>query len=366
MNTYPQVELSPLVAWFEAQRRALPWRARDLDNPHPNPYAVLVSEVMLQQTQVATVIPFFVRWMERFPEIECLAQADSEELHRLWQGLGYYRRALHLHQTAQQIARKGWPTDLAGLLSLPGLGPYTAAAVASLAFQWPEPALDGNAFRVLARLLAIEGDPTRQAAPLRTWLRPSLERLGPSRLTQAIMELGATLCAPAAKCEACPLAPSCQARRQNRVSSIPPPKVRPAVKEVQLRLLAIEARGSWLLHPPRSKGLLSGLWRWPGVENAEDCSVAEAPSGFGTLEMQVWPGWTQVYTHRKEVVLPCALRLKTPPACPPGLVWVSGAQLATLPMGKRDQRMRELLLKEASPIAVETWPLKVLEALLQS
>ena len=205
--------LAPLAPWFEQVKRRLPWRAEDLDRPH-DPYAVLVSEIMLQQTQVATVIPYFQRWMLRFPDLAALAAAGADEVHGSWAGLGYYRRARNLQLAAGILAREGWPADLEGLLALPGLGPYTAAALAAQAFQWPTPALDGNAFRVTARLLALDGDPRRAAAELRAWLRPALAAHGPSRLTQAIMELGASLCAPQPHCSACPLQSACRCNQQ--------------------------------------------------------------------------------------------------------------------------------------------------------
>src|SRR5690349_12497143 len=141
--------LAPLASWFEAARRPMPWRAADLDGPHPDPYAVLVSELMLQQTQVATVIPYFERWMGLFPTAAALAVADEDAVDKAWEGLGYYRRCRFLKAASMAVAAKGWPRDLEGLSALPGLGPYTAAAVGSIAFQWPTPALDGNAFRVL-------------------------------------------------------------------------------------------------------------------------------------------------------------------------------------------------------------------------
>ena len=159
--------LEPLAAWFEEVRRMLPWRALNLDAPHPDPYGVLVSELMLQQTQVATVIPYYQRWLLRFPDADALAAASDDEIHRHWEGLGYYRRASHLRAAAVAISLGGWPLDLPGLMALPGLGPYTAAALASIAFQWPEPALDGNAFRVLARLLGLREDPRQYADLLR-------------------------------------------------------------------------------------------------------------------------------------------------------------------------------------------------------
>ena len=255
--------LAPLAPWFEQVKRAMPWRAEDLDGLHPDPYAVLVSEIMLQQTQVATVIPYFLRWMVRFPDLAALAAAEEDELHSFWAGLGYYRRARSLQGAARRLAAEGWPRDLAGLLELPGLGPYTAAALGAQAFQWPTAALDGNAFRVLARLLALEGDPKGFAVGLRQWLRPALAQHGPSRLTQALMELGATVCTAAPRCPSCPLLGACQAHRQGSTGRIPPSMARSRPKEAELYLVAIASPSGWLLRPPAATGLLAGLWCWP-------------------------------------------------------------------------------------------------------
>jgi len=329
--------LAPLAPWFEAVRRDLPWRAEDLDTPHPDPYAVLVSELMLQQTQVATVVPYFARWMERFPTAGALAGADEDAIHKAWEGLGYYRRARFLKAAAGCIAAEGWPGDLEGLADLPGLGPYTAAAVGSIAFQWPTPALDGNAFRVLARLLLTEGDPKTRAAELRTWLAPALEVHGPSRLTQALMELGATVCTPAPACGSCPLAEGCGARLAGRTAEIPPAAKRPKLKTSTLWLVVLEAEGHMLLQAPTAKGLLAGLWRWPALE-------AEAfPAGPSAGLFTAWPGWTQVYTHRREAVNPLHLSLPARFEPAPGFRWIPVASLSTLPLGKRDQRLRDLL-----------------------
>ena len=337
------VILAPLPAWFSANGRRLPWRAENLDLPHPDPYAVLVSELMLQQTQVATVVPYFQRWMARFPDPGELARAEDDEVHKLWEGLGYYRRARFLKQAATLVARQGWPEDLS---TLPGLGPYTAAAVAAIAFQRPEPALDGNAYRVLARLLGILDDPRRHAARLREWLRPALSELGPSRLTQALMDLGATLCVPRPACPQCPLAGSCEAQRQGIQDRIPPVAERPKVKVVAMWLLAVEAEGRWLLLKPSARGLLAGLWRWPALAVAQDPPPA-SPDGPGAaqapLEARTWAGWSQIYTHRKEQVTPVAVRIPRRFPAPPGAAWVPAAELPALPLGKRDQRLRALL-----------------------
>jgi len=355
--------LAPLASWFEAERRALPWRSPDLDRPHPDPYAVLVSESMLQQTQVATVIPYFQRWMARFPTLAALAGASEDEVHGHWAGLGYYRRARNLHLAAGILAARGWPADLDGLLALPGLGPYTAAALAAQAFQWPTPALDGNAFRVLARLLALDGDPRRAAPALRAWLPPALSAHGPSRLTQAIMELGATRCAPVPQCPGCPLRGACQAHLQGRTGSIPPAQVRARPRDTELYLLAISAPAGWLVCPPARKGLLAGLWSWPLVPaSGAEAGAAEpgcawpgppAPAGGA----RAWPDWVQVYTHLRQTVHPLALHLEAAPAAPAGLAWISPAELASLAMGRRDQRLRALLDQPAMllPWSAEAW-----------
>jgi A/G-specific adenine glycosylase len=333
--------LATLAPWFDRVRRDLPWRAVDLDAPHPDPYAVLVSELMLQQTQVATVVPYFTRWMKRFPTPQALAAADEDVIHKAWEGLGYYRRARFLKAAAGSVAAEGWPGDLAGLAELPGLGPYTAAAVGSIAFQWPTPALDGNAFRVLARLLLLEGDPKGWAVDLRTWLAPALAAHGPSRLTQALMELGATTCLPTPSCGHCPLSVRCGAHRAGRTGAIPPVAKRAQPRAVALWLVAIEAEGHLLLQSPTARGLLAGLWRWPAIDAAD---LTAQPTAGSPKPIHAWPGWTQVYTHRREAVSPLHFQLEA--RFPPmdGLRWVSRSELLELPLGKRDQRLRDLLV----------------------
>ena len=354
--------LAPLGPWFETARRVLPWRCQDLDRPHPDPYAVLVAEAMLQQTQVATVSPYFQRWLERLPDLAALAAASEDEIHGLWAGLGYYRRARSLQAAARSIALQGWPDDLEGLLALPGLGPYTAAAVAAQAFQWPVAALDGNAFRVIARLLALEDDPRRQAEALRTWLAPALAAHGPSRLTQAVMELGATLCTPAPRCGACPLQDACAARLQGSQTRIPPVQPRAKVRLAHLRLLAIGSPQGWLLRPPAARGLLAGLWSWPTADPMDASLDPEGGHAAGArllalegaatpllpfdVEGQALKGWVQVYTHRRETVRPLVAHIEARTA-PAGMAWIEAARLEGLPMGRRDQRLREALASES-------------------
>jgi A/G-specific adenine glycosylase len=295
---------------------------------------------MLQQTQVATVIPYFTRWLNEFPDPRALAEAPEDRVHKAWEGLGYYRRARFLKAAAGSIAAEGWPGDLEGLADLPGLGPYTAAALGAIAFQWPTPALDGNAFRVLARLLLIEGDPKNRAADLRAWLAPALEAHGPSRVTQALMELGAMVCTPSPTCTACPLSSCCGAQLEGRTGDIPPIAKRASPKTANLWLVALEAEGHFLLHPPAAKGLLAGLWRWPVLES-KDCPPQ--PTVHGPQPITAWPGWTQVYTHRREAVSPLCLQLESRFLPADGLRWMPRTVLRELPLGKRDQRLRDLL-----------------------
>ena len=332
--------LAPLAPWFDRTHRELPWRAQDLGAPHGDPYAVLVSELMLQQTQVATVVPYFRRWMAQFPTVQALAAADEDTVHKAWEGLGYYRRARFLKAAAGTIAAEGWPSDLDGLAGLPGLGPYAAAALGAIAFQWPTPALDGNAFRVLARLLLIECEPRDMASELRAWLIPALQKHGPSRLTQALMELGATQCTPQPTCLACPLSPHCEARSNARMAVIPPTTKRAKVSVHALWLVAMEAEGHLLLQRPSAVGLLAGLWRWPSLEAAhiQPQSLLPCP-----VPATVWPEWKQVYTHRHELVRPLHLRLKERFSAAEGFQWMPMNALPGLPLGKRDQRLRGLL-----------------------
>jgi A/G-specific adenine glycosylase len=338
------VLFAPLASWFDEARRDLPWRDGNLDRPHPNPYAVLVSELMLQQTQVATVVPYFQRWMARFPDVASLAAAPEDEVHKHWEGLGYYRRARHLQAAAKAITQGGWPVDLTGLADLPGLGPYTSAALASIAFQLPEPALDGNGFRVLSRLHA-EPHPRARAEAYRAWLRPALEQLGPSRITQALMELGAVLCLPKSpRCGECPLAGRCRGFASGDPARFPTPVPRAAPRIAELWLVAVEAEGGFLLECPRPSGLLAGLWRWPTVEDElPQFQAAEADDAFSCLDCSAFPGWTQVYTHRREVVHPLRLRLPSRCAAPPGRAWIAAEELDGLPLGSRDQRLRSML-----------------------
>jgi A/G-specific adenine glycosylase len=255
-----------LLDWYDRHRRDLPWRrTRD-------PYAIWLSEVMLQQTQVSTVIPYWERFLARFPTVEALARAPLEEVLTGWKGLGYYTRARNLHRAAQEVVDRfggRLPSTAAELLTLPGFGRYTAGAVASIAFGEPAPLVDGNVARVLSRLFEVEGLPGDRVREARLWaLATALvpdER--PGDFNQALMEHGATVCRPDNPlCLLCPVREACLAWRHGRVAELPPARVRAAPKELTLAL-AVWTQGERLLLARRAeKGLFGGLWELPAAE----------------------------------------------------------------------------------------------------
>jgi len=251
-----------LLAWFDTHARDLPWRT------HRTPYRVWISEAMLQQTRAATVIPYYERWMKAFPNVSSLAQASSDDVLAAWEGLGYYRRAHAILKAARIIAieRNGeFPTHEEDWLTLPGIGPYTAAAIAAFAHEQPTIAVDGNVRRVAARLL---GQPTPHPSTIRSALMPLLPIHAPSRATEALIELGALVCTrrkPA--CHACPLAPACKAHRLGQQEAFPAPSKRPKAERRE-RFASVHLRDNqvWLERRP-DHGLLAGLWGFPQTDS---------------------------------------------------------------------------------------------------
>lgn len=274
-----------LCGWFKREGRQLPWRETD------NPYYILVSEIMLQQTQVATVIPYYLRFIERLPNLEALAGADEDTLHTLWEGLGYYSRVFRLRQFAQVVVDNyngQIPRDKATLLSLPGIGPYTSGAVLSFAFHQKEVAMDGNVKRVVTRLLADDRDITKvkHTKEWTEWLEGQLPEDIYS-FNQGLIELGALCCTPKKpKCEGCPIQSDCQAYAKGVVDQIPnkPKKKKQTVLHVPIFLITDRMKSDWeacrwLFVKRPSEGLLSGLWGLPMIEEdirgLEDISIGE-------------------------------------------------------------------------------------------
>ena len=292
-----------LVAWYRDEQRDLPWRrTRD-------PYAIWVSEIMLQQTRVAVVVPYWQRWMARFPTPAALAAAGLDDVLSAWSGLGYYGRARNLHRGAREVVARygGRLPDTAGeLRSLPGIGRYTAGAIASMAFDRREPLVDGNVARVLARLFAVEEDVKSAAGQKRLWQLAGelVPAEAPGDFNQALMELGATVCTPAApRCQDCPLASGCRARLDGRQRELPrmPERTRDADKPVLAATAAWIERGDRLLLARRApEGLFGGLWELP--QGSSVPALRRILAGFGLA----WgaPGLPihrhrQVLSHRR-------------------------------------------------------------------
>ncbi|HEX5099714.1 MAG TPA: A/G-specific adenine glycosylase [Polyangiaceae bacterium] len=270
--------MTRLLAWYDRNRRELPWRGvRD-------PYAVWVSEVMLQQTQVSTVLGYYAAWMRRFPSVRALAAAREADVMHAWQGLGYYSRARRLQAGARAVVERHGgklPQDRASLLTLPGIGAYSAGAIASIAFGAREPLVDGNVVRVLTRRFGLRGDPGKGALKKRLWalageLVPG-ER--PGDFNQALMELGATVCTPRApNCKNCPWSEPCEARRRGLVEVLPELPPRAAPTRVRVALAVVRDRGRVLvLETPEDAPRWAGLWTFPHVElSAKESAEAAA------------------------------------------------------------------------------------------
>ena len=273
---------SRLLGWFHKNKRDLPWRGS-------TPYAVLVSELMLQQTTVAAVVPYFQRWMKRFPSMASLARADEQEVLRHWAGLGYYARARNLHALAREVSLKSngrLPRDPDALRALPGVGPYTAAAVASIACKAPCPAIDANAERVYSRLFAIGGDPktARVKNRIREAAEKTIDKKHPGDFNQAVMELGAMVCTPRApQCHACPVSQWCAAFRAGKQEQYPAPKTRKKTVAVTACAAVVLRKGNILLRRRPDTGPLPGLWEPPGGEIANPRQAPDAAAAF-TLE----------------------------------------------------------------------------------
>lgn len=341
-----------LLAFYDRERRDLPWR------DEPDPYRVWVSEVMLQQTRVETVIPYYLGWMERFPTLDRLARASDEEVLKAWEGLGYYSRAQRLHRGARVVRerlRGHLPESAEGLRALPGVGEYTAGAVASIAFGQVTPAVDGNVRRVLARLFDLE-DPSPKE--LRELAGALVDPERPGDFNQALMELGATVCTPRAPaCEACPLRSWCVAAAAGTQLSRPTPKRKRSTPTHEFAVAVVsDGEGRLVLRRRPRKGLLAGLWEFPnaaipGSESAEAVALrvavetlevgdAPAPTASGALD-----AIRHTLTHFKAVYWPFAYRVGGAHARAPGS-WISRAEAAQKPMPVPQRRILQRWIAE--------------------
>jgi A/G-specific adenine glycosylase len=249
-----------LIRWYSQQARDLPWR-RTTD-----PYVIWISEIMLQQTTVVAVVPYFKRFLERFPTVRHLAQAGESEVLRLWEGLGYYSRARNLHKAANVVITRydgRFPADVDTLRSLPGIGRYTAGAIASFAFDQRAPIVEANTLRLYCRLLGYADNPRSSAGQQVLWdfAQAILPEVAPGRVNQAMMELGATVCAPREPaCDSCPVHQYCAAFHEGTQSSVPLPKTRVAITDVREVSIAIQKGTEYLLRKRTSDERWAGLW----------------------------------------------------------------------------------------------------------
>ncbi|CUI15721.1 A/G-specific adenine glycosylase MutY [Candidatus Protochlamydia naegleriophila] len=317
-----QFEHEKLKEWFLAEKRELPWRN------NPDPYAVWISEVMLQQTQVAVVLPYFLRWMELFPTIPALASASLDEVIKAWEGLGYYSRARNLHEGARYLVAHfegQLPSDEEQLAKIKGLGPYTIGAILSFAFHQKKAAVDGNVLRVLARYFQIEEDIAKASTvkKIRALTESFLPDEEPWIVGEALIELGATVCQRKAQCGECPLQAGCRSFRHGLVDQLPI-KSRAAKTEHLYRAVAvIQSAGYFLVKRGKKGEIMSDLYEFPFFETARDGMTPQqlqrhinSQFGLSVKAGQSLPsvehGFTRYQARLDPVIFACAHRLAVP------------------------------------------------------
>jgi A/G-specific adenine glycosylase len=340
---------SRLLTWYHKNKRTLPWR------DHPDPYAVWVSEIMLQQTRVETVIPYFKRWMSVFPTIKKLAMASEQEVLNIWEGLGYYSRARNLHKAAKIVIDKHHgklPHDVDDLRALPGIGRYTVGAIASMAFGMDEPSLDGNLRRVYSRLFDVTEPADSSGGEIILWELAAkyLPNGQAGDYNQALMDLGAMICVPRnPHCLICPLMRICKARQAGTQEERPvlKPKKRPPHF---FQVAAVIVKGDRLLLAKRpSRGLLGGMWEFPngrvvsktGVEISPAKEVERVLSNSYPFKLRSKEALSIVqhtYTHFSVTVYPFICILVTDSKIK-GLRWVRIEELDKFPMGRIDRQI---------------------------
>lgn len=342
-----------VLTWFNQHgRKDLPWQ-KDI-----NPYRVWVSEIMLQQTQVATVIPYFEKFMHRFPTVDKLADAAEDEVLHLWTGLGYYARARNLHKAAKMVCTdfKGtFPDTQEGMESLPGIGRSTAGAVLSIAMQKPTAILDGNVKRVLTRFHAVEGWPGKLQVQKELW--EIAEAYTPKKrtndYTQAMMDLGATLCTRSKPhCGICPLQPRCEAYAQGRQKDFPyskPKKVIP-VRAVQLLMLEDKA-GNILLEKRPPQGIWGGLWSLPEFETTEALETSLYNQGIKNIQPELLTGFRHTFSHYHLDIQPVLVKIKKRPtlAAERALHWLDPQDPDELGLSAAVKKLLELQAKKRQP-----------------
>lgn len=347
-----------LLAWYAQNARQLPWRGLS------DPYAIWVSEVMLQQTRVETVIPYYHRWMARFPDVKALAAASQGEVLALWEGLGYYSRARNLHRAARIVVEEHGgklPRDPAVLRALPGIGRYTAAALASIAFDQDEPTLDGNIRRVLARLFDVTEPHRSTRSEKRLWQLAG-EHLPSGKAgdyNQALMELGASLCTPRnPDCPSCPLADQCLAYRRGVQAERPVKEPKAPTPHHTVTAAVIQRNGHVLIAQRPTEGLLGGMWEFPGgkLQPGEDLASCLQREIREELDVEIAVGssigvYQHAYTHFRVTLhaFRCSLLNGEPQKLAHrALQWAAPQDLPAYPMGKIDRQIAtQLAVRQA-------------------
>ncbi len=289
--------VEPLLIWYDLNKRDLPWRHNS------TPYRVWISEIMLQQTRVDPVIPYYQRFMETFPDVQTLAEAREDLLMKHWEGLGYYSRARNLQKAARQIVEMGdFPADYEGWLKLPGIGNYTAGAICSIALGLPTPAVDGNVLRVLSRILCSEKDIA--SGEVKTAFTKALSKVYPcgktSEFTQSLMELGATVCLPNGEplCDRCPVRTHCIACKDGRTAEIPVKAPKKKRKIEEKTVLILRHKNEVALHQRADKGLLAKLWEFPNLKSALTADeVMDTLRKWNPLEIKRLNDSTHIFSH---------------------------------------------------------------------
>jgi A/G-specific adenine glycosylase len=319
-----------LLPWFSLARRELPWRKEPRD-----PYRVWVSEVMLQQTRVEVVVPYYRRFLRRFPSVRALARAPLDDVLALWSGLGYYARARNLHRAAREVVqRRGgtMPSSSAELARLPGIGRSTAAAIAAFASGECAAILDGNVKRVLARHAGVAGDPSAATVQARLWkiAEERLPRRGIEAYTQGLMDLGASLCARSdPRCERCPVAVDCVARIEGRIDELPGKRPRRPARRKRVAMLVVVSKGEVLLEKRPASGIWGGLWSLPELTAKPAARAIAREWGITASRLESLPRFEHAFTHFTLEVEPWRVHVKKA-ALPRGkaATWMPLAEIA--------------------------------------
>ena len=317
-----------ILNWFDQHgRHDLPWQV------NANAYRVWISEIMLQQTQVQTVIPYYQRFMQRFPNVDALAVAPLDAVLALWTGLGYYARARNLHRAAQQVVahhQGTFPADIETLCTLPGVGRSTAGAIVSLAYDLPAPILDGNVKRVLARLFAVGGWPGSTQTQKQLWALSST--LSPSircrAFTQAMMDLGATVCTPKQpRCDICPVQPHCLAWQHNQVERYPERRIKPAKPQRSVVWMVLQnTQGQLALEKRPAKGIWGGLFGFPEFNQLDELQAWLKHAGFVAHEWQAYAPIRHTFTHFHLTIEPIKISHADLAYALPNLHWLHATE----------------------------------------